>query len=135
MGRRAGRRCGPSRYCLQAGHQRLPRPAECRDSPRRLATVRTKRAGGWLTPRSVERKLLKAVPPSFRPVLSNDVDARLSSASALLPPDDAQAGSIGLLGLGMNHLAGLREACASAVGTKPAGRAKSCIYIFLSGGL
>jgi len=44
-----------------------------------------------------------------------------------------QAGSIGLLGLGMNHLAGLREAGA-AVGTQqPKGKAKSCIYIFLSG--
>lgn len=43
-----------------------------------------------------------------------------------------QAGSIGLLGLGMNHLAGLRSATA-AVAT--AGKAKSCIYIFLSGGL
>src|SRR5438874_641708 len=46
-----------------------------------------------------------------------------------------QAGSIGLLGLGMNHLAGLREA-SGAVGTaRPNGKAKSCIYIFLSGGL
>lgn len=46
-----------------------------------------------------------------------------------------QAGSIGLLGLGMNHLAGLREAVA-AVGTpQPSAKAKSCIYIFLSGGL
>jgi len=46
-----------------------------------------------------------------------------------------QAGSIGLLGLGMNHLAGLREA-AAAPGTPAAGgKAKACIYIFLSGGL
>jgi len=46
-----------------------------------------------------------------------------------------QAGSIGLLGLGMNHLAGLREV--SAAPTMPAtrGKAKACIYIFLSGGL
>ncbi|MEC8988698.1 MAG: DUF1501 domain-containing protein, partial [Verrucomicrobiota bacterium] len=42
-----------------------------------------------------------------------------------------QAGSIGLLGLGMNHLAPLR-ALADAPRT---GRAKSVIYIFLSGGL
>jgi hypothetical protein len=45
-----------------------------------------------------------------------------------------QAGSIGLLGLGMNHLAGLRAAdvvSRSETNTK----AKSCIYIFLSGGL
>lgn len=43
-----------------------------------------------------------------------------------------QAGSISLLGLGMNHLVGLREATAAA---QPGGSAKACIYIFLSGGL
>ena len=42
-----------------------------------------------------------------------------------------QAGSIGLLGLGMNHLAGLRDASAAPSN----GKARSCIYIFLSGGL
>lgn len=41
-----------------------------------------------------------------------------------------QAGSIGLLGLGTNHLAGLRE-CRGA----PVPTARSVIYIFLSGGL
>jgi hypothetical protein len=47
-----------------------------------------------------------------------------------------QAGAVGMLGLGMNHLSGLREASA-APGTTPenGGTAKSCIYIFLSGGL
>jgi hypothetical protein len=44
-----------------------------------------------------------------------------------------QAGSIGLLGLGMNHLAGLRSAGAAA--ERPVGKGKACIYIFLSGGL
>ena len=39
-----------------------------------------------------------------------------------------QAGAVSLLGLGMNHLSALRAA-------EPAGRARSCIYIFLSGGL
>lgn len=44
-----------------------------------------------------------------------------------------QAGSIGLLGLGMNHLSGLRAAdIGQRSGTT---KAKSCIYIFLSGGL
>jgi hypothetical protein len=43
-----------------------------------------------------------------------------------------QAGSIGLLGLGMNHLEGLRAA-ESAVRFRPS--AQACIYIFLSGGL
>ena len=46
-----------------------------------------------------------------------------------------QAGSIGLLGLGMNHVAGLREASAAEGMQRPAGKAKSCVYIFLSGGL
>ena len=43
-----------------------------------------------------------------------------------------QAGAVGLLGLGMNHLRELRPA---AGGRAPAGRARACIYIFLSGGL
>src|SRR5207237_401056 len=43
-----------------------------------------------------------------------------------------QAGAIGVLGLGINHLAALR----ALAGTGPTpGRAKSVIYIFLSGGL
>lgn len=41
-----------------------------------------------------------------------------------------QAGAIGLLGLGMNHVAALRNCIGS-----PVPRARSCIYIFLSGGL
>ena len=51
-----------------------------------------------------------------------------------LPRREAlQAGAIGILGLGVNHLAGLRAARAA---THPAGgTAKSCIFIFLSGGL
>lgn len=46
-----------------------------------------------------------------------------------------QAGSIGLLGFGMNHLAGLREATATTKTSPAAGKSKACIYIFLSGGL
>ena len=44
-----------------------------------------------------------------------------------------QAGSIGLLGLGMNHV----EAIHAEAGPEaaPGGKAKACIYIFLSGGL
>ena len=46
-----------------------------------------------------------------------------------------QAGGIGLLGLGMNHVAGLR-AMGSATGTsKSTKRHRSVIFIFLSGGL
>src|SRR5262245_31632833 len=46
-----------------------------------------------------------------------------------------QAGSIGLVGLGMNHLSGLHEAAGAEKSTRTAGKAKACIYIFLSGGL
>jgi hypothetical protein len=42
-----------------------------------------------------------------------------------------QAGGVGLLGLGMNHLTGLRALAANA----PAVKARAAIYIFLSGGL
>ena len=45
------------------------------------------------------------------------------------------AGAIGILGLGMNHLLGLREARAQAPTAAGFGRAKACIFIFLSGGL
>jgi len=45
-----------------------------------------------------------------------------------------QAGAVGLLGLGMNHLAGLRALAAEAASPVPR-RPKSVIYIFLSGGL
>jgi len=45
-----------------------------------------------------------------------------------------QAGAVGLLGLGTNHLAALR-ALAAASETGPAVRARAVIYIFLSGGL
>jgi hypothetical protein len=44
-----------------------------------------------------------------------------------------QAGTISLLGLGMNHLSGLPAWAAPGSAPKP--RAKSVIYIFLSGGL
>ncbi|WP_165244675.1 DUF1501 domain-containing protein [Paludisphaera soli] len=44
-----------------------------------------------------------------------------------------QAGAVGLLGLGMNHLQALRAA--TPRGGATGGTAKSCIYIFLSGGL
>ncbi|MFM9961265.1 MAG: DUF1501 domain-containing protein [Planctomycetaceae bacterium] len=50
-----------------------------------------------------------------------------------------QAGAVGLLGLGMNHLTALRETRAGESspknGTTNSGKAKACLYIFLSGGL
>lgn len=42
-----------------------------------------------------------------------------------------QAGAVGLLGLGMNHLPALR----AAAGARTPAKARACIYIFLSGGL
>lgn len=62
-------------------------------------------------------------------------DSRFSWQHARRSRRDAlQAGAIGILGLGMNHLTGLRQATA-AEGVQPSGKAKSCIFIFLSGGL
>jgi hypothetical protein len=46
-----------------------------------------------------------------------------------------QAGAIGLVGLGMNHIAAFRTAMAADGATRPSGKARSVIYIFLSGGL
>jgi hypothetical protein len=47
-----------------------------------------------------------------------------------------QAGSIGLLGLGMNHVNAIRaEAGAGSTASPADGKARACIYIFLSGGL
>lgn len=45
-----------------------------------------------------------------------------------------QAGTLGLMGLGLHELSSLRAASGNSSGTS-FGRAKSCIYIFLSGGL
>jgi hypothetical protein len=46
-----------------------------------------------------------------------------------------RAGALGLLGLGMNHLPALRALAADSLATRSEPRAKSVIYIFLSGGL
>ena len=46
-----------------------------------------------------------------------------------------QAGAIGLLGLGSNHVAGLRAMAAEGGSPVPATKPKAVIYIFLSGGL
>ena len=45
-----------------------------------------------------------------------------------------QAGSLGLLGLGMNHVAALRAADVVS-NSQSGGSAKSVIFVFLSGGL
>lgn len=61
----------------------------------------------------------------------NPQHPKLSRRAAL------QAGAVGLLGLGTNHLAALREArgAESGAAAPAVGRARSIIYIFLSGGL
>jgi hypothetical protein len=46
-----------------------------------------------------------------------------------------QAGAIGLLGLGTNHLSALRAATPAGSGNTQSGQARAAIYIFLSGGL
>jgi len=45
------------------------------------------------------------------------------------------AGAVGILGMGMNHLSGLREAAGAGANPTSFGKAQACIYIFLSGGL
>ena len=58
-----------------------------------------------------------------------------SAAHPRLPRRAAlQVGACGLLGLGMNHVAGLRALATETNGEVPR-RHKSVIYIFLSGGL
>ena len=67
--------------------------------------------------------------------MHNSLNLRHPSASRRAV---VQAGAVGLLGLGTNHLAALREARGSEQNAKSGvapGKAKSCIYIFLSGGL
>ena len=46
-----------------------------------------------------------------------------------------QAGAVGMLGLGANHLDSLRTANGAGESNSPRRTAKACIYIFLSGGL
>ena len=46
-----------------------------------------------------------------------------------------QAGAVGLLGLGMNHVSALRSMAATGEATAKEPPAKAVIYIFLSGGL
>ena len=46
-----------------------------------------------------------------------------------------QVGAVGLLGIGLNHVSGLRALAAENGASAPVARAKSVIYIFLSGGL
>ncbi len=46
-----------------------------------------------------------------------------------------QAGTLGLLGLSIHHLAELRASGAEMRNGDPPGKARACIYIFLSGGL
>ena len=54
---------------------------------------------------------------------------RISRRTAL------QAGAVGLLGMGMNHLEAFQAAPLPAGVKRPAATAKRVIYIFLSGGL
>jgi hypothetical protein len=64
-----------------------------------------------------------------RSTLDQFMHPRFSRRTAL------QAGSIGLLGLGLNDLSALRAAGETVDAPASFGRAKACIYIFLSGGL
>ncbi len=73
----------------------------------------------------------------FRSSRGTLLDAMTASVKTFIHPrinrrTMIEAGSVSLLGLGLNHLAGLREA--TAVEKRPVA-GKSVIYIFLSGGL
>lgn len=57
-----------------------------------------------------------------------------ASRSAISRRTSVQIGAAGLLGMGMNHLGGLRSADGGEQ-LSGSGTARSCIYIFLSGGL
>ncbi len=61
--------------------------------------------------------------------------ASLSHASSLTRRSALQAGAVGLLGLGMNHVAALRAIAAADKQPPKEPAAKAVIYIFLSGGL
>lgn len=68
--------------------------------------------------------------------MSKSQGQRLDHPRCLTRRTAIQAGSIGLLGLGMNHLEALREvAAANDSSFEKKGPARSCIFIFLSGGL
>ena len=60
---------------------------------------------------------------------------RIPDHDALTHRTMLQAGSISLLGLGLNHMTALRAADASPSSGFDSGKAKSVIFIFLSGGL
>ncbi|MBT4866137.1 MAG: DUF1501 domain-containing protein, partial [Planctomycetaceae bacterium] len=63
-------------------------------------------------------------------------DARSLQHPAVSRRTAIQAGAVGLLGLAGNHVESLRAADSGRLTDAPgAGRAKACIYIFLSGGL
>ncbi|MGE0609679.1 MAG: DUF1501 domain-containing protein [Pirellulales bacterium] len=64
----------------------------------------------------------------------NRASGRMAQHPRLTRRTALQAGSIGLLGLGVNHLNALRAEGAES-GTPGSFKAKTCIYIFLSGGL
>ena len=83
--------------------------------------------------------MMRAFPFEYGAQRMSDSRSAAKWQHATMPRRGAlQVGSIGLLGLGINHLAGLREANAtesSEPANRPTGKAKSCIFIFLSGGL
>jgi len=80
---------------------------------------------------------VSAVPPAI-PRLKNPYPTKSTSGMLNHPHVSRrtaiQAGAVGLLGLGMNHLQALRAAETPAPRSSST-RAKSCIFIFLSGGL
>src|SRR5436190_18276656 len=86
--------------------------------------------------RSRQTEPVPAPTEARTPTLANGL-AMKSAAFIPRHPDISrrtalQAGAVGLLGLGMNHLNALRAASPTPTAKHPA---RACIYIFLSGGL
>ncbi len=67
--------------------------------------------------------------------MSDQPSHRLIHPRAVSRRTAVQAGAVGLLGFGMNHLHGLRTALAADGESSQRASARSCIFIFLSGGL
>jgi len=78
--------------------------------------------------------------PSRRMIASEKTLLRAAHEPIATRRTMIQAGSLSLLGLGMNHLTALRSCSAESskaemLQSSPAGAAKSVIFVFLSGGL
>lgn len=73
------------------------------------------------------------VPLAAKGLKMNDVRTAVWQHPRVSRRAAIQVGAIGILGLGMNHVAALRSTVAQS--SRRSGHARACIFIFLSGGL